>query len=88
MPDSVTLTRAAFVAVGFADIASRKQTAMVALSRRPLSLTLTRDGARAFTGIQDQDKVCFISVPDRKIERVIETPKGSGPDPAIPLENQ
>lgn len=74
-------------AVGFADIASRKQTAMVALSGRPLSLTLTRDGARAFAGIQDQDKVCFISVRDRKIERVIETPKGSGPDPAIPLEN-
>ena len=74
-------------AVGFADIASRKQTAMVALSGRPLSLTMTRDGTRAFAGIQDQDKVVFISVRDRKIERVMEMPKGSGPDPAIPLEN-
>jgi YVTN family beta-propeller protein len=72
--------------VGFADIASRKQTALVPLSGRPLSLTMTRDGARVFAGIQDQDKVCFISVKDRKIERVIHLPKGSGPDPAIPLE--
>jgi YVTN family beta-propeller protein len=75
-------------AVGFADVASQKQTAVVPLSGRPLSLTLTRDGTRAFAGIQDQDKVCFISVPDRKIERVLEMPKGSGPDPAIPLENE
>ena len=73
-------------AVGFADIASGKQVATVPLSGRPLSLTMTRDGRRAFAGIQDQDKVVFISVSERKIERVIETPKGSGPDPAIPLE--
>ncbi|MBS1859790.1 MAG: PQQ-binding-like beta-propeller repeat protein [Acidobacteria bacterium] len=72
-------------AVGFADTASGKQTAMVSLTGRPLSLTMTRDGARAFAGIQDQDKVCFVSVAGRKIERVIELPKGSGPDPAIPL---
>jgi YVTN family beta-propeller protein len=73
-------------AVGFADVASGKQTAQVALSGRPLSLTMMRDGRRAFAGIQDQDKVAFISVAARKIERVIELPKGSGPDPAIPLE--
>jgi YVTN family beta-propeller protein len=71
--------------VGFADAASGKQTAMVPLSGRPLSLTMTRDGRRAFAGIQDQDKVVFISVAERKIERVIDLPKGSGPDPAIPL---
>lgn len=71
--------------VGFADIAAGKQTASVALTGRPLSLTLTKDGKRAFAGIQDQDKVVFISVAGRKIERVIEVPKGSGPDPAIPL---
>jgi YVTN family beta-propeller protein len=75
-------------AVGFADTASGRQTAMVPLSGRPLSLTMTRDGARAFAGIQDQDKVCFISVAGRKIERVLELPKGSGPDPAIPLANR
>ena len=72
-------------AVGFADIASGKQVATVQLSGRPLSLTMTRDGRRAFAGIQDQDKVVFVSIPDRKIERVVSTPKGSGPDPAIPL---
>ena len=72
--------------VGFADVAARKQTAVVSLPGRPLSLTMTRDGRTAFAGVQDQDKVFIISVPDRKIERVIELPKGSGPDPVIPLE--
>jgi YVTN family beta-propeller protein len=71
--------------VGFADVASGKQVAVVPLSGRPLSLTMTRDGRRAFAGIQDQDKVVFLSVPGRKIERIIELPKDSGPDPAIPL---
>lgn len=71
--------------VGFADVATGKETGTVKLSGRPLSLTMTADGRRAFAGIQDQDKVIFISVPDRKIERVIELPKGSGPDPVIPL---
>ncbi|MBZ5623235.1 MAG: hypothetical protein LAQ69_31615 [Acidobacteriia bacterium] len=74
-------------AVGFADIPSGKQVAMVPLSGRPLSLTMTRDGRRVFAGVQDQDKLIFVSVPDRKIERVIELPKDSGPDPAIPLRN-
>jgi hypothetical protein len=46
---------------------------------------MTADGRRAFAGIQDQDKVVFVSVSERRIERVIELPKGSGPDPAIPL---
>jgi YVTN family beta-propeller protein len=71
--------------VGFADVASGKQVAVVPLSGRPLSLTMTRDGRRAFASIQDQDKVVFLSVPGRKIERIIELPKDSGPDPAIPL---
>jgi len=71
--------------VGFADVGSGKQVATVSLSGRPLSLTMTRDGKRVFAGVQDQDKVFFISVPERSIERVMETPKGSGPDPAIPL---
>jgi YVTN family beta-propeller protein len=72
--------------VGFADVVSGRQTGMVPLSGRPLSLTMTRDGRRAFAGVQDQDKVFFISVAQRKVERILETPKGSGPDPAIPLE--
>ncbi len=72
-------------AVGFADIASKKQTAVVPLGGRPLSLTLSPDGETAYAGVQDQDKVFAISVRERKIVRVIETPKGAGPDPAIPL---
>lgn len=74
--------------VGFADVAAGKQVATVPLSGRPLSLTMTRDGRRVFAGVQDQDKVFFISVPERRIERVVETPRGSGPDPAIPLEKR
>lgn len=73
-------------AVGFADIASGKQVAQISLTSRPLSLTMTKDGRRAFLGIQDQDKVVFVSVPDRRIEKTLELPRGSGPDPAIPLE--
>lgn len=71
--------------VGFADAASRKQTAVVPIGGKPLSLTMSADGKLAYAGIQDQDKVIVISVPDRKIVRTIQTPKGSGPDPAIPL---
>jgi len=73
-------------AAGFADVASKKQIAQVPVPGRPLSLTMTRDGRRAFLGIQDQDKVIFVSVPDKKIERTLDLPKGSGPDPAIPLK--
>lgn len=74
------------LSVGFADIAAGKQVATVDLRGRSLSLTLSRDGKFAFAGVQDQDKVFLISVPDRKTVRVIETPKGAGPDPAIPLQ--
>lgn len=74
------------LSVGFADIATGRQVATVDLGGRSLSLTMTRDGKRAFAGVQDQDKVFVISVPERKIVRVIQTPKGAGPDPAIPLE--
>jgi YVTN family beta-propeller protein len=73
-------------AVGFADIAARKQVAQIPLSGRPLSLTMTKDGRRVFLGIQEQDKLVFVSVPERKIERILQLPKDSGPDPAIPLE--
>jgi YVTN family beta-propeller protein len=71
--------------VGFADVIAGKQVAEVPLSGRPLSLTMTSNGRRAFAGIQDQDKVCFISVRDRRVERILQLPSGSGPDPSIPL---
>ena len=73
-------------AIGFADVASGKQIASVPLTGRPLSLTLNREGTRAFTGIQEQDQVVFISVRQRAIERVLNLPKGSGPDPVIQLD--
>jgi DNA-binding beta-propeller fold protein YncE len=73
-------------AVGFADVASGRETGQVALGGNPLSLTLSRDGRLAYAGIQDQDKVMVVSVEQRKIVRVIETPKGAGPDPAIEIE--
>lgn len=72
--------------VGFADVSAGKQVGFVALPGRPLSLTMTKDGARAFAGIQDHDKIAFISVAGRSIERILDVPKGSGPDPAIHLQ--
>jgi YVTN family beta-propeller protein len=86
-PDGKTLVynMQAGAAVGFADIATLKQTALIPVPGKPLSLTMTADGKRAFAGLQEADKIAVISVADRKIERVIDTPKGSGPDPVIPL---
>jgi YVTN family beta-propeller protein len=71
--------------VGFADIATQKETATIPLGGRPLSLTMSADGSIAYAGVQDQDKIFVISVRMRKIVRVIQTPKGAGPDPALPL---
>jgi streptogramin lyase len=72
--------------VGFLDIATGRQTFFLPLHGRPLSLTLSRDGRRAFAGVQDQDKIFELSVPERKVLRVIAAPKDAGPDPAISLE--
>ena len=86
-PDGKTLVYnlQAGEAVGFADVASRKETTVIPLGGRPLSLTMTADGQYAYAGVQDQDKIFVISVPRRKIIQVILTPKGAGPDPALPL---
>lgn len=73
-------------AVGFADVAAGKETGTVPLGGQPLSLTLSRDGKFAFSGVQDQDKIHVIDVDKRKIIRTISTPKEAGPDPALPLE--
>ena len=72
--------------VGFLDIASARQTGFVSLGGQPLSLSLSRDGLRAFAGVQAQDKIFEISVPQRKVLRVIPAPKDAGPDPVISLE--
>ncbi len=72
-------------AVGFADLATRRETGQVALGGKPLSLTMSPDGKYAFAGVQDQDKIFVISVAERKIVKVIATPKKSGPDPVVVL---
>jgi hypothetical protein len=50
-----------------------------------MSMSLSRDGKLAYTGIQEQDKLVEISVADRKITRTFAAPKGSGPDPVLVL---
>jgi YVTN family beta-propeller protein len=72
--------------IGFADVATARQVATVPIGGRSLSLTMTPGGKQVFAGVQDQDKVIVLSVPDRKVVQVIPTPRGAGPDPAIPLK--
>lgn len=86
-PDSKTLVYnlQAGQAVAFADVATRKETTVIPLGGDPLSLTMTADGRFAFAGIQDQDRIVVVSIPERKIVKVIQTPKQAGPDPVLPL---
>ena len=72
-------------AVGFADVASRMEVKQIPLGGPPVSLTMSSDGRVVYSSVQEQDKIFVISVHDRKILRWIQTPKGSGPDPVIPL---
>jgi DNA-binding beta-propeller fold protein YncE len=71
--------------LGFADVATLKQTREIVLPGHPLSLTLSRDGQRAYLGIQDMDKIVVASVPRQEIVQVFDTPKESGPDPVVEL---
>ena len=88
-PDGKTLVYSlgqAGKAAGFADTATRKETGTVGLEGEPLSLTLSKDGKYAFSGVQAQGKIHMIDVAQRKIIRTITTPKDAGPDPALALE--
>jgi YVTN family beta-propeller protein len=85
-PDGRTLVYNLISGVGFADVAANRQITTIDLGGRPLSLTITRDGKRGFAGVQDQDKVFVMDVPGRKVLSVVNLPKGSGPDPVIPIE--
>jgi len=71
--------------MGFADLATRRETARIQLPGQPLSVSLSRDGRTAYLGIQDSDKVVVVSVAERKIVRVFDTPPGAGPDTVEPL---
>jgi YVTN family beta-propeller protein len=70
-------------AVGFADIATGKQTDVITLEGPPLSLNLSDDGKLAYLGVQSLDKIFVVSVAQKQIVNVINTPKDSGPDPAF-----
>jgi YVTN family beta-propeller protein len=86
-PDGKTLIYAAQEgrSVGFLDIKTRKEIGTVALSGRPVSMSLSLDGSLAYSSIQEQDKIYVLSVPRRATVKVIDTPKGTGPDPVVPL---
>jgi YVTN family beta-propeller protein len=71
--------------VGFADVRTRTETGRVKLPGRPLSLSLSKDGRTAYLGLQDSEKIAIVSVPERQIIRVIDTPIGAGPDTVVPL---
>jgi YVTN family beta-propeller protein len=70
---------------GFADIATRKELQEIPLGGRPVSMSLSLDGKLAYCSVQEEDEINIISVADRKVIRVVHTPKGTGPDPVVPL---
>ena len=70
---------------GFADVATSKETGRINLPGRPLSLSLSQDCRTAYLGLQDSDKIAIVSLPERNIIRVIDTPSGAGPDTVVPL---
>ncbi len=72
-------------AVGIADIATKKEVAQIPLGGAPLSISLSRDGTYAFAGVQDEDQIWIISVPEREVVQVIDTPPGMGPDPVLEI---
>ena len=72
-------------AVGFADIASRKELVEIPVGGRPVSMSLSLDGKLAYCSVQEEDEINIISVAERKVIKVVHTPKGTGPDPVVPL---
>ena len=71
--------------MGFASLGSGKQTAVIPLGTRPLSLTLSLDGKLAYAGGQEIDTVFVISVSERRIVRKFKTSYQSGPDPELQI---
>ena len=86
-PDGKTLVYALQTgeAVGFANAETRKEETQVKLTGQPVSLTFSKDNQYVFSAVQSQDKIFVIPLRTRKIERIISTPPGSGPDPYLPL---
>jgi len=73
-------------AVGFAELAAQKGVKQVPLGGKLVSLTLSNGGGYAHSSAQEQDKIFVISLAEQKVVPVVETPKGSGPDPVIALQ--
>jgi YVTN family beta-propeller protein len=71
--------------VEYADPETRMVLGQAPLGGKPVSLTLSTDGKRAFASAQDDDMVYVISVPDRKVIRRIKTATGAGPDPVLEI---
>lgn len=72
-------------AVGIADPHTMKELAQIPLGGAPLSISLSKDDRHAFAGVQDEDQIWIVSVRDRKVVQVIDTPPGMGPDPVIEI---
>ena len=72
-------------AVGIADPHTLTELAQIPLGGAPLSISLSKDGRHAFAGVQDEDQIWIVSVRDRKVVQVIDTPPGMGPDPVIEI---
>lgn len=51
-----------------------------------ISGRLPHDGKFGYIGIQDQDNVLVVPVPDRKIVREFHTPNEPGPNPVLPVQ--
>jgi len=71
--------------LGFADVATVKETGRVDLGGHPLSCSLSKNGKYAFAGVQDNDEIYVVSVAARKVIQVIKTPKDHGPDPVMEI---
>lgn len=71
--------------LGFANVATAKETGRVELGGHPLSCTLSKNGKYAFAGVQDNDEIYVVSVADREVIQVIKTPKDHGPDPVMEI---
>ena len=74
-------------AIGFADIATRKETGQVALAGPAVSLEM-HDDETALTCAQEQGVCYVVSVPERRIVHAVTVKQGANPDPALLLEEE
>ena len=71
--------------IGFADVETGAEVAVVDLGGSPVSLQLSADGERALTAAQGSDSVYVVSVVERRIVDRFATENGAGPDPVLEL---